>query len=222
MIRLDNQQYRGVSSGQAPSCHIELKGWGPLRLCLFIICICTSVDIDSRCSSCRSQGPVNAHASAQCLPTAHTSRCCLHPTQAANMSLRHCMHIDLLCAPDTRRKFCKSLQAPCRECRTSQDGAVAAKATVHAANTLQLVRMCHMSHTICNHGAHTRAAAASVTTAQTDRSASLQVLYVHKPCTGTRNRRSHQTIRSPTQDRATQYVMGRQHTLGEGAVHFWV
>jgi hypothetical protein len=43
-----------ISSGQAPSCHSEPKGWGPLRLCLFIICICTSVDSDSHHSSCRS------------------------------------------------------------------------------------------------------------------------------------------------------------------------
>jgi hypothetical protein len=34
--------------------HSEPKGWGPLRLCLFIICICTSVDSDSHDSSCRS------------------------------------------------------------------------------------------------------------------------------------------------------------------------
>jgi hypothetical protein len=57
-IRLDNQQCRGVSSGQAPSCHSdtgsEPKGWGPLRLFLFSIYICTSVDSDSHCSSCRS------------------------------------------------------------------------------------------------------------------------------------------------------------------------
>jgi hypothetical protein len=30
-ITLDNQQYRGVSSDQAPSCHSEPKGLGPLR-----------------------------------------------------------------------------------------------------------------------------------------------------------------------------------------------
>jgi hypothetical protein len=53
---LDNHQYRqgGVISGQAPSCHSEPKGWGPMRLCLFIICICTSVHSDSHYSSCRS------------------------------------------------------------------------------------------------------------------------------------------------------------------------
>jgi hypothetical protein len=53
------QQYRGVSSGQAPSCHSEPKGRGPLKLCLFIICICTSVHSNSHYSSCRShfKGP---------------------------------------------------------------------------------------------------------------------------------------------------------------------
>jgi hypothetical protein len=38
----------------APSCHIEPKGWGPLRLCIFLICICTSVDSHSQHRSCRS------------------------------------------------------------------------------------------------------------------------------------------------------------------------
>jgi hypothetical protein len=38
-----------VNSRQA-----QPKGWGPLRLCLFIICICTSVDSHSHHSSCRS------------------------------------------------------------------------------------------------------------------------------------------------------------------------
>jgi hypothetical protein len=42
------------SNGQAPSYHSEPNGWGPLRLCLFIICICTRVDSDSHHSSCRS------------------------------------------------------------------------------------------------------------------------------------------------------------------------
>jgi hypothetical protein len=31
---------------------VSAKPW-PLRLCLFIICICTSFDSDSHCSSCR-------------------------------------------------------------------------------------------------------------------------------------------------------------------------
>jgi hypothetical protein len=41
---LTTNSYRRVSSGQASSCHIEPKGWGPLRLYLFILCIalCTS------------------------------------------------------------------------------------------------------------------------------------------------------------------------------------
>jgi hypothetical protein len=57
-IRLENNEYRAVSSGRAlPSHYSEPKGWGPLRLCLFFICImqCTSVDSDSHRNSCRSR-----------------------------------------------------------------------------------------------------------------------------------------------------------------------
>jgi hypothetical protein len=39
--------------------HSLSKGWGPPRLCLFIICICTSVHSDSHYSSCRSHYKTN-------------------------------------------------------------------------------------------------------------------------------------------------------------------
>jgi hypothetical protein len=53
---LTTNSYRRVSSGQASSCHSEPKGWGPLRLYLFTLCIalCTTAHSDSHCSSCRS------------------------------------------------------------------------------------------------------------------------------------------------------------------------
>jgi hypothetical protein len=46
---LKTNSYRRVSKGQASSCHSEPKGWGPLRLYLFTLCIalCTTVHSDS-------------------------------------------------------------------------------------------------------------------------------------------------------------------------------
>jgi hypothetical protein len=49
---LTTNSYRRVSSGQASSCHSEPKGWGPLRLYLFNLCIalCTTAHSDSHYS----------------------------------------------------------------------------------------------------------------------------------------------------------------------------
>jgi hypothetical protein len=49
---LTTNSYRRVSSGQASSCHSEPKGWGPLRLYLFTLCValCTTAHSDSHYS----------------------------------------------------------------------------------------------------------------------------------------------------------------------------
>jgi hypothetical protein len=64
---LTTNSYRRVSSGQASSCHSEPKGWGPLRLHLFTLCIalCTTAHSDSLCSSCRSLITALLHGSAR-------------------------------------------------------------------------------------------------------------------------------------------------------------
>jgi hypothetical protein len=63
--RLDNQQYRGVSSGQAPSYHSEPKRWGPLRLCLSSYESAQALTVIAALADHRTQ-PLH-HSSAACV-----------------------------------------------------------------------------------------------------------------------------------------------------------
>jgi hypothetical protein len=94
-----------LSSGQAPSCHSETKGWGPLRLCLLIICICTSVDSDSQYSTCRSH-----HMLVLTTPAVHCAYvCCISAAACA------------LCGPCSGWVRCATLRICCQQAEHAKD-----------------------------------------------------------------------------------------------------
>jgi hypothetical protein len=109
-----------VSSGQASSCCSEPKGWVPLRLCLFTLCItlCPGVDSNSHCSSCRYDciwlGAADSTATS-CYAWQHLAQICTALTAVADhitaqictatvervvnpmmQELRACIHVRLI------------------------------------------------------------------------------------------------------------------------------